>query len=82
MPSLFYSLLGALIMLAFGLVDMIVMSRLVYPALRERYEAARLHGKKAVSPRLVMTVTKIASFIVLPVIGFVIGGRVLPALMG
>ena len=82
MPDIFYSLLGAVIMLALGVADMIIVSRMLYPALRERYGQARMRGRKGVPPRRVMTALWLVNLLVLPAAGFLLGARVLPALLG
>jgi len=82
MPHIFYSLLGAAIMLALGLVDMIILSRLLYPALRERHGRALAHGAKAPSPRLVMRLLWLFNLLALPILGFIAGAAVLPPLFG
>jgi small-conductance mechanosensitive channel len=73
----FQNFLGAIIMLALGVLIAAVFSRLFYPRLRNRYEQARLHGRWGVSPRTVMNIVKLINFIILPVLGFIFAGRFL-----
>ncbi len=82
MPLVFYNLLAALIMLALGLAGMAVLSRILYPALRERHGRALAHGGKAMPPRLVMRLLWLTALLVLPIAGFHFGGPLLAALAG
>ncbi len=78
----FYNFLGALLMLATGLVALAVFDRAFYPLLRERHGRARLHGRRALSPRFASWLVKAGGLIILPAAGFLLGGRALPALFG
>ncbi|MGI9484041.1 MAG: hypothetical protein ACR2OR_16960 [Hyphomicrobiales bacterium] len=67
-----YSLLGAVAGLLIGIIDVAVASRFIYPAVRMRYETAKAHGRKGLSPSAMMSFLQITGYIVFPIIGIVI----------
>ena len=68
-----YNLFGALVFLVIGLVDVMVMQRLVYPPMRRRYEEAKVTGTQGRDPALFMNGIRFFSLILLPVVGFMLG---------
>ena len=70
----FNGLLYALLFLALGVAELAVVQRFVYPALRWRYEKAKVTGAQGVDPRSIMTVFRVQSLLILPLVGFVLGG--------
>jgi hypothetical protein len=71
----FDALMGALIFLAAGIIELALIQRYVYPALRARHERAKLTGSQGSDPARILTLLRIQSLIFLPILGFVLGGR-------
>ena len=69
-----YNVFGALVFLVIGLVDVMFMQSLVYPPMRRRYEEAKVTGSQGRDPALFMNGIRFFSLIVLPVVGFMMGG--------
>ena len=67
-----YGVLGAFVGLVFGILDYILLDRLLYPRLRESYELAKTTQTHRVEPNVVMGVLKIACFTIFPVIGYIL----------
>ena len=70
-----YGIVGAFLGLVFGLLDYILLDRLLYPKLRESYEFAKTTQSHKVDPNVIMGVIKIACLTVFPVIGYIIGNE-------
>ena len=68
-----HGFLGALIFMGLGLIELAVLSRTLYPALRWRYEKAKLTQEQGIRPQSVMLLLRIQSLIVMPVLGYVLG---------
>ena len=77
----FYSLVGALVFLIIGVIEYAVLNRVLYPALRWRHEKAKTTQSQGISPNRIMTLVKIQSFIIMPVIGLFLGDR-MKAILG
>jgi hypothetical protein len=77
----FFSLIGALVFLAVGIVELALVNRIVYPALRWRYEQAKTTQSQGIAPSRIMTLVKIQSLIAMPVIGLFFGDR-MKAILG
>ena len=75
------SLLGGLVMLAFGVLDYALLRRVLYPVLRWRYERMKAEGRRGVEPNVIMDVLKAINFLLLPAAGVVLGDAVLKSLM-
>lgn len=69
-----YGLLGALIFLILGIMELIVVQRVIYPMLRWRYEAAKTTQTQGMDPGRVMFLLRVQSLIFMPVIGLFFGG--------
>jgi hypothetical protein len=69
-----YSLLGALIFLILGIFELIVIQRLVYPALRWRYEEAKVTQTQGTDPSRILFLLRVQSLVFMPVIGLLFGG--------
>ena len=69
------SLIGALVFLALGVLELAVLNRTLYPALRWRYEAAKTTQSQGIEPNRIMALVKIQSLIVMPLIGLLLGER-------
>ncbi|MCB1409540.1 MAG: hypothetical protein KDK22_08425 [Rhodobacteraceae bacterium] len=76
-----YSVIGAVIFLAIGVVELAVLNRVLYPALRWRFEKAKVTQSQGMEPNRIMTLVKIQSLIIMPVIGLFLGDR-MKALFG
>ncbi len=70
-----YGLIGAVVFLALGLVELAVVNRSLYPGLRWRYEQAKTTQEQGLSPRTIMLFVKIQSLILMPLIGLFLGER-------
>lgn len=68
-----YGVLGAFAGLVFGLLDFVILDRLMYPRLRENYELAKTTQTHKLDPNYIMGAIKIACFTVFPVLGYIIG---------
>ena len=71
----FYSLIGAILFLALGVIELIVVNRAIYPALRWRHEKAKMTQSQGIEPNRIMALVKIQSLIVLPLLGLFLGDR-------
>ena len=68
-----YNLLGALVFLVIGLIDIMFIQRMVYPQMRRRHEEAKVTGSQGRDPALFMNGIRFFSLILLPVVGFMLG---------
>ena len=66
---------GALLFLGLGIAEVALVNRSVYPSLRWRYEKAKLTQSQGVSPSTIMALVKFQSLVLLPILGFLLGGR-------
>ncbi len=71
----FYSLIGAIVFLVIGVVELAVVDRALYPVLRWRHEQAKLTQSQGIEPNRIMALVKIQSLIVLPLLGLFLGDR-------
>jgi len=71
----FYSLIGALLFLVLGIVELAVIYRVLYPALRWRYEKAKTTQTQGIEPNRIMTLFRIQSLTVMPLLGLFLGDR-------
>ena len=70
-----YSLIGALLFLGLGLIELAVVNRSLYPGLRWRYDQAKTTQEQGLSPRTIMLFVKIQSLILMPLLGLFLGER-------
>ncbi len=71
----FAGLIGALLFLSFGIAELALVNRSVYPSLRWRYERAKTTQSQGVRPSTIMALVKIQSLILLPIAGLFLGDR-------
>ena len=71
----FYSLVGAIIFLGIGIVELAVVNRSLYPSLRWRYEKAKTTQEQGISPKTIMLLVKIQSLVLMPILGLFLGDR-------
>ena len=71
----FAALTGALVFLALGLAEVAIVNRAVYPSIRWRYEAAKVTQSQGLRPSTFMALVKFQSLILMPLAGFLLGGR-------
>ena len=71
----FPGLIGGLLFLILGLLELAVVNRLLYPGLRWRHEMAKTTQSQGLAPGRIMALVKLQSLIVLPVIGLLLGDR-------
>ena len=76
-----YSLIGGLVMLIIGVVDLGMMRTAVYPALRRRHEDAKVTGRQGIEPNVIMAVFKVVNLVVFPAVGLLFGDAVLRPLL-
>ena len=69
----FYSILGLLIFLAIGIVDMAIYRRFIHPQLSRAHERAKVTGTQGQGPARIAKIMFIANLIILPIFGFLIG---------
>jgi hypothetical protein len=72
-----FSLLGGVVMLMVGLASYGVLRRMLYPALRWRYERMKAYGRRGIEPNVWMEVLKVVNLLALPAIGLLFGDAVL-----
>ena len=70
------SLIGALVFLSLGLIELAVLNRSFYPALRWRHEKAKLTQEQGIDPNRIMTLIKLQSLILMPLLGFFFGKEI------
>jgi len=68
-------LIGALFFTAIGLAEVAMINRSIYPALRWRFEKAKLTQSQGISPSTIMALVKFQSLVLMPVAGFLLGDR-------
>jgi hypothetical protein len=71
-----YGLVGALIFLVAGLVEVALFQRLIYPPLRRRHETAKLTASQGADPSRYLSMVQFQSLVILPVVGFMLGDRI------
>ena len=71
----FYSVIGGLVFLGLGVLEFALARRSLYPVLRLRHEQAKLTQTHGIEPNRIMTLIKVQSLLVMPVLGFLLGGR-------
>jgi hypothetical protein len=69
----FYSVLGLLIFLAIGIVDMAIYRSFIHPQLVRAHERAKVTGTQGRGPARIAKVMFIANLVILPIFGFLIG---------
>ena len=77
-----YSLLGALVMLVIGVIDLALVQKLVYPRLRWRFEQAKTTQTQGLDPNRFMLMMRTISLVILPLIGLMFLGGPLQAMFG
>jgi hypothetical protein len=67
------SLVGFIVFLILGVVELYLIQTLIYPALRLRFEEAKVTGASATNPKWVMNVFRVQCLIAFPLIGLMFG---------
>jgi hypothetical protein len=67
--SIIVGLAGALI----GLIEVVFLDRLIYPAIRRGHERKKVTGTQRTDPAVIMQFIKFQGLVVLPVLGFLFG---------
>ena len=70
-----YGLLGGFVGLIVGILDFVILDKLLYPRLRENYELAKTTQSHKLDPNYVMGAIKLACFTVFPILGYIIGSE-------
>jgi hypothetical protein len=68
-------LVGAIIFLAFGVVELVIFMRAVYPVLSSRHEVQKVTYSHGRSPALITTLVRLQSLVLMPVIGYMVGSQ-------
>jgi hypothetical protein len=68
-------LFWALAFLVLGLLEVALVQRFVYPALRRRHELAKLTASHGTDPSRYMLLIRVQSLVLLPILGFVLSDR-------
>ncbi len=68
-------LLGGLAFLGLGILELIIMQRTLYPALRWRHEKAKLTQSQRIQPEAIINLLRFQSLVIMPVLGFLLGDR-------
>ncbi|MCA0434190.1 MAG: hypothetical protein LCH46_13110 [Proteobacteria bacterium] len=66
-------LLGALLFLIFGIVELAIFTRSIYPVLAERHERLKVTQEQGRGPALLARFVRIQSLVVMPIAGYVLG---------
>ncbi len=61
------------IFLVIGIVELVIVQAMIYPALRARFEKAKVTGSQGVDPGTIMNFVRLQSLVAMPVIGFFMG---------
>ncbi len=69
----FHGLIGAIVFLILGILELAVLQRTLDLALRQRYEKAKLTQQQGLEPGRIMTLLRVQSLLVMPVLGFLLG---------
>jgi hypothetical protein len=56
-----------------GLIEVVFLDRLIYPAVRRGHERKKVTGTQRTDPAMVMQFIKFQGLVVLPVLGFLFG---------
>jgi hypothetical protein len=56
-----------------GFIEVILIDRLIYPAVRRRHERKKVTGSHGTNPAIVMQIIKFQGLVALPVLGFLFG---------
>jgi hypothetical protein len=72
-----YSPLGAFVFLVLGIIELKIVQRTIYPTLRWRYEEAKVTGTQGMDPARIMSLVKLQSLVLMPVVGLLLGNRIL-----
>jgi len=75
MGAMIGGVVGALLFMAIGLAEVALVNRSIYPALRWRFEKAKLTQSQGISPSTIMALVKFQSLVLMPVVGFLLGDR-------
>ena len=75
-----FRLLGGLLMLIVGLASYGMLHRMLYPALRWRYERGKAYGRWGIEPNVWMELLKVVNLLALPAVGLIFGDAVLSPL--
>ena len=73
----FGNILGALIFLTLGLLGLAIFRRFVYPLLSAQYEKAKATATQGKDPARTARLVYVVSLLLLPLLGFLLGGLVL-----
>jgi hypothetical protein len=66
-------IIGALVFLILGFIELMIVQIMIYPALRARFEAAKVTASQGADPSRIMNFVKFQSLILMPIIGFYMG---------
>ena len=72
-----FSLLGGLMMLLVGIAGYGLLRRMLYPALRWRYERRKAYGRRGIEPNVWMELLKAVILLAFPAVGLLFGDPVL-----
>jgi hypothetical protein len=69
-----YNVIGMLVFMALGLACLWIFHRFIYPLLSARYEKAKVTLTQGRDPARLSRVVYLVSLLLLPALGFVLGG--------
>jgi hypothetical protein len=73
----FAGLVGAILFLGLGVLELALLNRSLYPVLRWRHEKAKLTQEHGIDPNRFMLLFKIQCLFLMPLLGFYFGREVL-----
>jgi hypothetical protein len=74
MSGLAARLIGAFAFLLIGVAEVLVVRRSIYPVLRSRHEKAKLTQAQGRDPNWLVAVVWLQGVVVMPALGFMVGG--------
>ena len=65
--------IGAVLFLALGVIELAIVKRALYPALRWRHERAKTTQEHGMEPNRIMVLVKFQCLILMPLLGYLLG---------
>jgi hypothetical protein len=66
-------IIGVLVFLIIGFIELMIVQIMIYPALRARHEQAKVTASQGIDPARIMNFVKFQSLVLMPIIGFYVG---------
>jgi hypothetical protein len=66
-------IISAFIFLIIGFIELMIVQIVIYPTLRMRFEDATVTASQGMDPSRIMTIVKVQSLLLMPLIGYFMG---------